>query len=55
VWLPTWHQARLVCRQLGIADDIDPKSLEGVDVLAPVDELLHLYRRIVDTLKQGEL
>ena len=21
VWLPTWHQARLVCRQLGIKDE----------------------------------
>jgi hypothetical protein len=55
VWLPTWHQARLVCRQLGIADDIDPKSREGIDVLTPVDELLHIYRRIADSLKQGEL
>ena len=25
VWLPTWHQARLVCRQLGITDEVFEK------------------------------
>ena len=54
VWLPTWHQARLVCRQLGIADDIDPKSREGDDVLSPLDELLRIYGKIVENLKHGD-
>jgi len=54
VWLPTWHQARLVCRQLDIADDIDQKSRENNDILSPVDELLHIYGKIVDNLKHGD-
>jgi hypothetical protein len=54
VWLPTWHQARLLCRQLGIADEFDPKNRESDAVLAPADELLHIYGRIVDTLKYGD-
>lgn len=52
VWLPTWHQAKLLGQQLGIADDID-KTTRGVsDALSPVDELLHIYGRILETLKQ---
>jgi len=54
VWLPTWHQARLVCRQLGIADHIAKKSRKGDDALSPVDELLQIYGKIVDTLKHGD-
>lgn len=42
VWLPTWHQARLVCRDLGIDDAID---------LPPAGEdLAALYRLILRAL-----
>jgi hypothetical protein len=54
VWLPTWHQARLLCRQLGIVDDFDKKSQKIDAVLSPVDELLHIYGKIVDNLKHGD-
>ena len=54
VWLPTWYQAKLLCRQLGVADDIDNKKRGGGDFLSPVDELLRIYRKIVDCLKHGD-
>ena len=54
VWLPTWHQARFVCQQLGIADNIDKKNRGDDDVLSPSDELLHVYGKIVEAFKQED-
>lgn len=42
VWLPTWHQARLVCGALGVEDDM-PLLPAGQDLAA-------LYQRILRTL-----
>jgi hypothetical protein len=45
VWLPTWHQARQLCEQFGIDDDLagflskDPKPSPDMD-------LLHLYEQL---------
>jgi hypothetical protein len=55
VWLPTWYQAKLLCRQLGIADDIDNKIRGDDDFLSPVDELLYIYQKIVDNLSEKKL
>ena len=51
VWLPTWHQARLICRQLGISDEtiIVEKGKDGD--LSPAEDLLHIYGLIVQALK----
>lgn len=44
VWLPTWHQARLVCRELDIEETIG---------LPPAGEdLAALYRLILDALNR---
>ncbi|MGD8291576.1 MAG: hypothetical protein PVF37_07715 [Desulfobacterales bacterium] len=51
VWLPTWHQAKLLCRQLGIADDIDKTARGDRDTLSPADELLDIYEKILETLR----
>lgn len=51
VWLPTWHQAKLLCRQLGIADDIDKTARGDSDALSPADELLDIYEKILETLR----
>jgi hypothetical protein len=51
VWLPTWHQARLVCQQLGMASDGQKARLQGGDAFSPGEELLHVYGLIVETLK----
>jgi hypothetical protein len=51
VWLPTWHQAKLLCQQLGITDDIDKRIRKGSEALSPADELLHIYENILETLR----
>ena len=53
VWLPTWHQARLLCRQLGISDQaIDAQGNADHD-LSPGEDLLHVYGLIAEALKKG--
>ena len=51
VWLPTWHQARLVCRNLSITDEVFDKQRQRCPSSNPVEELLGIYRLIVETLK----
>jgi hypothetical protein len=54
VWLPTWHQARLVCRQLGMRDEnIENRRQRELTSLSPVEELMQIYGLIIETLKQG--
>ena len=53
VWLPTWYQARLVCLQLGVTDDVIEKSRQRRRDFLPADELLYLYGLIVEALKKG--
>jgi hypothetical protein len=52
VWLPTWHQAKLLCQQLGITAEIDKTTRGEGDALSPADELLHIYEKILETLEQ---
>ena len=54
VWLPTWHQARLMCRQLGITDEVFKKQRQRCLSSQPVEELLGIYGLIVETLKIGD-
>jgi hypothetical protein len=44
VWLPTWHQARLLCRQLGIADREVTAIWAAEPPPATGEELLAIYR-----------
>lgn len=52
VWLPTWHQARLLCEQLNVSDDTVAeiwKNQKG----APIgEELQKLYKCIIDALQK---
>jgi len=43
VWLPTWHQARLLCKDLGLPGDTISNPWQGNDSLPAGEELLHLY------------
>jgi len=53
VWLPTWHQARLVFRQLGLTDeDFEIRRQRDLTSPSPVAELLQIYRLIIETLKK---
>jgi hypothetical protein len=51
VWLPTWHQARLMCRQLGITDEDFESRRQQNPGATPVEELLGIYGLIIETLK----
>ena len=50
VWVPTWHQARLVAERLGVTADRVAGLWDGEGGCAPGDELLGLYRRILARL-----
>jgi len=54
VWVPTWHQARLICRKLGVADaDIEKRRQRHQD-LSLVEDFIGVYEIIADTLKQRD-
>ncbi len=46
VWLPTWHQARLLCQRYGIVPTAQPQTTE------PREELASLYRRLIAALEE---
>jgi hypothetical protein len=50
VWLPTWHQARLISRQLGISDEAIEEERKRGEALSAGDDLLHIYGLIVQAL-----
>jgi hypothetical protein len=50
VWLPTWHQARLLCRQMGISDQAVADIWQS-QPLSAGQELRRLYALITDALK----
>lgn len=51
VWLPTWHQARLLCRRLGIEDkEIADIWTFGL-TMNPGDELQAVYQKLADALR----
>jgi hypothetical protein len=50
VWLPTWHQARLLCENLGVPGDTVLNLWQGNDNLSAGDELLVIYQVIMDAL-----
>ena len=51
VWLPTWHQARLLCLDLGVL----PEKIAGLwspeEVPSPGEELAGIYRLIIEVLE----
>ena len=54
VWLPTWHQARLLCKQLGVPDEKVTNIWRDRPTLPEGDELHEIYALVVDTLKKGQ-
>jgi hypothetical protein len=50
VWLPTWHQARLLGRRLGVGGDEIAALWTYKHSLEPGDELLALYDILADAL-----
>jgi hypothetical protein len=51
LWLPQWHQARTIARDLGITDAALANQLADGQVLASGGELATLYRLILTALR----
>jgi len=52
VWLPTWHQARLVAEALGVGEEALRSIWAGGETPGPGEELLMLYGRILAALQR---
>jgi hypothetical protein len=51
VWLPTWHQARLLCRRLGVEDEEIAAIWTSGRTMNPGDELQAVYEKLADALR----
>ncbi len=52
VWLPTWHQARLVAEALGVGEEAIRTIWTGETLPGPGEDLLMLYERILAALER---
>lgn len=50
VWLPTWHQARLLCREFSIPDDVVAAIWSSSSPMGVGDELIALYELLLEAL-----
>jgi hypothetical protein len=51
VWMPTWHQARLLCQQLGVADQAVANIWQSQPTLSAGEELRQIYTLLIGALK----
>ncbi len=51
VWLPTWHQARLLCQQLGVPDRAVANIWQSQTPPSAGDELRQIYELLIGALK----
>jgi hypothetical protein len=54
VWLPTYHQARLLCDQVGADPEEVSATLASTENVPAGDELLVLYKVILNRLKSRQ-
>ena len=52
VWLPTWHQARLLCDRLGVGQKDVSNIFESKPSLSAGQELQSIYELIVSALQK---
>jgi hypothetical protein len=52
VWLPTWHQARLLMDQLGIGTEALGAIFPGDSAVTPDDEMLAVYSILARALEE---
>ena len=52
VWLPTWHQARILCRQLRIRDAEIADDWKLQNGLPAGEDLYRLYQHIAEALQR---
>ena len=53
VCLPTWHQARLLCRQLKVPDEAVAHIWQSQTSFSAGAELHKVYELIIDALRKG--
>ena len=51
VWLPTWHQSRILCRQYSVPDEEVAAIWSSTEPMGPGDELLRIYQLLLDRLR----
>ena len=51
VWLPTWHQACLICREMDLTDGASDKNPPPANSRTPTEEFIRIYELIVDALQ----
>jgi hypothetical protein len=54
VWLPTWHQARLLCREYGVPDEAVAAIWSSPAPMGPGDELIALYELLLQKLQERD-
>jgi hypothetical protein len=52
VWLPTWHQARMVYHQLSVTDNDLTNESKFWTAFSPGEDLQQIYRRIGNALQK---
>ncbi len=52
VWLPTWHQARLLCQRLGVSDDDVAHIWQRRKFGAVGEELQQIYGLLIKALQK---
>lgn len=51
VWLPTWHQTRLLCREHNVSDEEVAAIWSSSSSMGPGDELIALYDLLLRKLR----
>ncbi|MDZ7663801.1 MAG: hypothetical protein U5K27_00455 [Desulfotignum sp.] len=52
VWLPTWHQARVLCEKMDIGTDQIASLWQKEANMSPGEDLLAIYSILYETLKK---
>ena len=51
VWLPTWHQACLICRVMSLTDAAVYRNPLSANYRTPTEELVRIYELIIEALQ----
>jgi hypothetical protein len=54
VWLPTWHQARLLCQKLGLSHNAIADMWQNGETLAAGEDLAKIYELLIATLQKDQ-
>jgi hypothetical protein len=55
VWLPTWHQVRLLCEERKIPQNTIKEKLLKSETWSSIEEIKTLYHLLLDDLQNNSL